>query len=162
MPGRASRQTSDRCNDRSMSRAVVFGVLCASALGGCLIDDDGGVPSCDQFHVPAGVDPDGALIGYVVDRLDLPSDSIEVRDLGLDIDDWAATDDGLVDNQLGVVTSIFQGTLGYDVDAEANAMIASGALLHLLELQATSTTDARRAGMRIGLGLDLDADATDN
>jgi hypothetical protein len=109
------------------------------------------------------VNPDGALTGWVVDRLDLPSDSSEVQALGLDVDYWFSADDTpTVDNQLGVVTSIFAGTLGYDVDAEANAMIASGALLHLFELQATSTTSARGAGMRIGLGLDLDTDATDN
>jgi hypothetical protein len=142
-----------------MSRAVVFGVLCGSALGGCLIGDDGGGPACD--HVPASVDPDGALTGYVVDRLDLPSNSTEVADLGLDLDGWANGGDSVVDNSLGAVIAVF-ASFDYDVDAEANALITSGSLLHLFELQATSTTDARGAGMRIGLGLDLDGDATDN
>lgn len=135
-------------------------MCCASSLGGCLLGGDDGGPSCE--HAPAAVDPAGALTGYVVDHLDLPSTGTEVGTLGLELDSWSLAGDSGVDNQLGSVTAIFAGTLGYDVDAEANAMIASGALLHLFELQATSITDARGAGMRIGLGLDLDGDATDN
>lgn len=145
-----------------MSKAVLA-VACASSLAGsagCLIEGSN-AENCSREPTP--VNPDGALTGWVVDRLDLPSNYDETQRLGLDIDYWFDDDiDPAVDNQLGTVTSIFAGTLGYDVDAEANAMIASGALLHLLELQTTSTTNARGAGMRVGLGLDLDTDATDN
>jgi hypothetical protein len=137
---------------------VVLSVVCSVALGACSLgggggDDDGG-DDCALGREP--IDPDGTLTRYAVDTLDLPGSSEEVTALALNIDG-----EGPTDNRLGQITSLI-AQFDYDLDAEAKMLIDAGALLHLFEAQATSLVEANGVRMRIGLGMDLDADPTDN
>jgi hypothetical protein len=121
-------------------------------------DDDDDEPRCDWTQEE--IDPRGDQRRYVVDVVDLAQGSYaDAQASGLDLDSYA---DGSVDNQLGLVAGLIGLYGDYDLDVEAKALIDAGAILHLLDIQATSLADANGAAVRVFHGVDFDGDPSDN
>ena len=112
-----------------------------------------GLVACDDR--PS--EPEGLHHGYVVSAINLPTTSMEARTIGLDIDG-----DGRLDNQLGSVVAALGMFGNYNFDAETNALVQSGAILHLIDVQATGLDQAENVGLTVLHGIDSDGDASDN
>jgi hypothetical protein len=129
---------------------------CGLYFGGDDDEPDASVGDTCHPNVPT-IDPDATPVYYVVNTTTIPKTAAEANELGLDID---GDDQARPDNNLGQVLSIFSSD--YDLDAEQQALIDSGAIIHLLELRAASLTTATRVGMTLMHGRDTDGDPSDN
>ncbi len=128
--------------------------MVAVSLAGCTETEDPCVP-----RAAVEVDPAGARHQYVVDTIQFATSVSGSDELGLDLDRDPRS---IPDNTLGVVLSMFESLGDYDLNAEVQQVIDSGAILHLLELQTTSLDGAGNVGLRVLHGVDRDGDPTDN
>ena len=90
--------------------------------------------------------PSGPHYTYVVDSVTVPRNNSEARDIGLDL-----TNDGTIDNQLGMVLGTLAGQ-GFDVQGTLTEAVDAGSIILLLDLQTPSFSSTRGAGLRIKLG----------
>jgi len=99
------------------------------------------------------VDPAGANHLYVVNAIDVPTTVAEANALGLDIDgDASAT----VDNKLGDILAALATSGGNDPQDFINDRVADGTILQLINIKATSLSDATRIGFSLYVGADAD------
>lgn len=145
---------------------AVLGLGCGSEVSNPDFADggpDGSVtPDASWTDAAVLVDPAGSNHLYVVNAVDVPTSAAEATQLGLDIDgDGTNT----VDNKLGEIlaTLAAQGG-GQDPQSFIDARIADGTILQLINIKATSLTDAERVGFSLYVGQDADvpADPSDN
>lgn len=87
--------------------------------------------------------PQGDHHPYVIDSIQLPTNSTEEQQLGLDIDG-----DHEVDNALGTVISLL-GSNGNDPNAAVTTGIDEGEIIHLANLQTRGLDDAEDVGLFI-------------
>lgn len=102
------------------------------------------------------VDPNGTNHLYVVNTVDVPTSAAEATQLGLDID-FDGT--GTVDNKLGEILAVLAGQGGNDPQAFIDARLADGTILQLINIKATSLSDAMRVGFSLYVGEDADMPA---
>jgi hypothetical protein len=105
------------------------------------------------------VDPTGVHHQYVIDSITLPSTVSEAIDFGLDLDGDA---EGRPDNALGQIFSALSGAGIVDANEKTTEALATGKMLHLIDVQTTSMTDAMGVGALVFLGDDLDDNPDDN
>lgn len=138
--------------------AVVWVALFAVLATGCRSGDrPPGLERCPDLFEPEPVDPAGTSHVYVVASVDLASSGAEAQQLGIDLD---GDPQCRADNALGAIASWFGDD--HDLDAEANALIDAGAILHLLELEAVSREEASGVRVTIRHAVDLDGELGDN
>lgn len=119
---------------------------------GCLANEE------DPFE-PANIDPTGTHYQYVVDSLHFATTSTEATQLGANID---KDDNGRPDNAFGQVLVAISGAAEFDLDEETTTLIDSGQILHLIDVQTTSTDQANGVGVTLLHGKDDDNDPSDN
>lgn len=129
------------------STCVAEGAECGSGRADDL-DDAGGADAPVLPPDAAQIDPDGAHTRYVVSRLAVPTSLGESSTFALDIAGTSATD-----NALGNLLATLE-TLGIDSGAAVDLGIASGAVIHLIDVQATDLVNAGGAGLRMFDGAD--------
>jgi hypothetical protein len=112
------------------------------ALTGCYFDSDEPLPPLE-----------GDIYQYVVSDLKVPTNNLEAREFGLDLND-----DMTVDNQLGMVFGTLEGQ-GLGTASTVREALQRGGLLMLAELQTTSLVDSPDAGLTTFLGADAVPDA---
>ncbi|HTR51722.1 MAG TPA: hypothetical protein VMJ10_13495 [Kofleriaceae bacterium] len=88
----------------------------------------------------------GGHYHYVIDRELIPTTNQQARDYGLDLNN-----DGMVDNQLGMVIATFAG-MGLPIQSTADTAVNNGTILMLADVQATALTDATDAGFTVYVG----------
>ncbi len=113
----------------------------ASFVVGCGGDENGGTGG-----------PVGEHHGYVIGSLTLPLDATSAMTYGFDLDD-----DGTVDNQLAAVFSALiqaAGSGSLDLQGAVAEAVDDGSTLMLLDLQATSLSEASDVGLSIYEGID--------
>ncbi|MBT8496184.1 MAG: hypothetical protein KJO07_24275 [Deltaproteobacteria bacterium] len=124
----------------------VWMVLVAAALG-CASGDDRGLISPNPDYK------------YVVSNLDMPATPGAAQDIGFDLD---GDPSARPDNHLGTILSqIFAADIA-DMDAAADNLVASGDILHLLEVDAPSLEGQHAADAALWVGRDDDGDPSDN
>lgn len=91
---------------------------------------------------------------FVISAIEIPREVDDAERLGFDLDG-----DGGIDNAAGRMLSLLD-----NIGATANieALVESGAILHLLSIQATSLESASDVGVTVAHGVDEDGDPTDN
>jgi hypothetical protein len=136
----------------SAAVSLLFGISQA----GC--GDEAEFDHCEPRE-GALVDPAGSEYRYVVSAIELPASSNRAREMALQLDE---DDNGRGDNQLGHVFAAFGQFSEYDLSGEANALVASGELLQLIDVETRSLEDAGGVGVQVSLGQDLDDDPSDN
>jgi len=82
----------------------------------------------------------GTHTHYIVDKITVPTTSMQAKQLGLDLNG-----DGMVDNRLGTVMATLAGQ-GFPIQATVDQAIDHGTALLLVDLQAESLTTATNAG----------------
>lgn len=145
---------------RWSATALAFGVATAT---GCVIhsggDDQENVRSCPDFE-PQPFDPAGTSHVYVVNSIDLAETAADAQRLGLDLDGDPKC---RPDNAMGQIASTVAAHFGgYDLDVEVTLLIEAGAMLHLIDVEATSLDDAAGVRVTISHADDFDGDPSDN
>jgi len=109
----------------------------------------------ETANLPAGA----GGFQYVISALRLPGSAAEADDMGFDLDGDPSSKP---DNQLGVILSqLFTSNIA-DMNEEVDALIASGAILHLLELSTRSLEGRQSASLSMFVGHDTDSNPDDN
>jgi hypothetical protein len=117
---------------------LASGVLLFAACGGGGGDDDDGGQT---------IDPNGTHTTYVLDTVRVPSSPNDAQQIGLDIDG-----DGRPDNALGSLLASISSIGNIDIQASVDAQLATGGVILLADMQATSLTDATGVGLTLYLG----------
>jgi len=130
-------------------RAIPIALWAIAASLGCAVAAD------ETTSTAAG----GNDFQYVVSGLQLPGSASEADDMGFDLD---GDPSAKPDNQLGVILSqLFTSNIA-DMNEEVDALIASGAILHLIELSARSLEGRQSASLSMYVGHDTDSNPDDN
>lgn len=134
-----------------MLRAFIFASSVLLAAAGCADD----APAEDPCASPV---PEGGHYQFVVSQIDMPTNTDSTRALALDLDG-----DGIGDNRMGQILSAVESSFpSYDLDAEADGLIANGTLIPLFDLQTVDLVSATHVGLTVLHGLDLDGDPSNN
>lgn len=114
-------------------------------------DDDGGGGDCYQNPTdPACIDPAGTDSQYVADTVTLPATASQAQQLGLDLD---GDPQNRPDNALGqILSTLAAQSDGPGLQESVDEGVATGELIMLLNLRATSTSTATKAGLWVLLG----------
>lgn len=134
---------------RTLLPALTLSAMFAT---GCLASEE------DPFE-PASIDPTGTHYQYVVDSLHFATTAVEATRLGSNID---KDENGRIDNAFGHVLVAISGAAQFDLDEETTTLIDSGQILHLLDVQTTSTDQASGVGVTLLHGKDNDGNPSDN
>ncbi len=137
-----------------MRISMIAGVLVCATMG-CGAGSgqvDAGPPDAAADAMPAFDGPaSGADHLYVIDEVLLPVTANQTAQYALNID-WDLQNLG--DNRLGQVLSTLASFGGLTFQPDMDARLARGEVIHLLDLQATSLTDASYAGLWSMVGAD--------
>lgn len=127
------------------SVSLIFG-----SLAGC---------ESDTCRLPKAetIDSSADTYRYVVKAIAISGSARMAHELAMHIDN-----DGLVDNLIGAVLGTIGSNSEYDLSAEANALVASGELLQLIDVQTQDFANAAGVGVQVALGKDLDGDPSNN
>ncbi|HTM19808.1 MAG TPA: hypothetical protein VL172_04850 [Kofleriaceae bacterium] len=131
-----------------MRRTLLF----LGILGGCagvdVGDGDDGVPPEPIYSCLGAttIDADGAVSAWRIDGAHVPETVDEADQLGLNID---CDPDGRADNALGRAVAIVYQFESSNLNAEIAELIASGRLVHRLDLQTTDLHDAAGVGVTL-------------
>ncbi len=137
------------CYRRGMKLLFVY-LIANIGLVGCAMD---------SYEDDIAVDPAGVHFQYVIDSIELPTSGASALMFGLDLD---GDEQGRPDNALGQVFATLVGSGVVDPNETVAEALASGSMLHLLDVQATSLDEAGGVGVLVFLGDDTDSDPTDN
>jgi hypothetical protein len=90
--------------------------------------------------------PEGTHYTFVSSEASVPTNNMQARDFGLDLNG-----DKTVDNQLGMVLSTLQGQ-GFDVQGAITQAVLQGDIILMVDVQTKSFTSTSGAGLAIKLG----------
>ncbi len=131
-------------------------LLLSSGLPGCATEEE--IDHCEPREGIA-VDPAGTSYRYVVSAIEIPANASRARELGMNLDE---DERDYRDNQLGSVFGAINSLSEYDLSSEANALVASGEILQLVDLQTLGLEEATGVGVQVALGVDLDDNPANN
>jgi hypothetical protein len=94
----------------------------------------------------ASVSPKPVKHGYVFNKILLPNTNTQAQEYGFDLNS-----DAEADNQLGKVFATL-GSMGLDLQSQAQQVVSSGELVTLLSVQTTSLKNAKRVRVRLFKG----------
>ena len=115
---------------------MVRGLLVVVAVAACG-NNHAAIDAAIDAPVDTPIDtppPPAGHYHYVIDHVDVPTNNNQARTWGLDLDN-----DGIVDNQLGMVLGTLSG-MGFQVQADTQRAVDTGAILTLVDLYATDFT----------------------
>lgn len=138
------------------SISLTLALALSAPMTGCLNSDDAN--RCVPIE-PGVADPAGEHSLYVVDSVQFATTPNEATNMSMDFD---GAEPLRGDNTLGHVLAVTFGQLGGDLNDIAAAMVDNGNILHLIDVQTVSQTNAVGAGVSVFLGVDTDGDPSDN
>jgi hypothetical protein len=121
-----------------MARKLAQRLFLASALPAALVACGGGDDGVDP--------PSGPVYTFVTDDVTVPANNSQAREIGLDLND-----DGVIDNQLGMVLGTLAGQ-GFDVQGAIDEAVVQGDIILLLQLQTPDFSSTSGAGLQVRLG----------
>lgn len=150
---------------RASLRASLSTVFLSTLLSGCSLSGQSenttarcAAASCEPVQ-PGPIDPNGSHHQYVIDSVWFGGGLAEDSTVAVELN---CSQTERPDNALGRALVTVYEWLDTDLQAIVDETIDDGRSLHLIDLQATSLDNSSEVGVQVFVGVDPDADPSDN